>query len=319
MAKRRLAVIALALCLCICLLSCPAYAVSTADAQEMIDPEKACRLSIAYVCDGTAFAQLPVKLYKIADVSEDFQYSLTSPFAASGIDPNGVRTSGEWNVIRSTLESHIIANSITEDYSAFTDENGRAAFAALSPGIYLAVPELGISGDMQCVFDSALIALPGLGTDGLWQYQLAVTAKGSLLPPITPDEELSYKIIKLWKGDSGLKRPTQVEVEIFRNGESVDRVILSEETNWSYSWSAKDDGARWTVVERNVPAGYSATLEKVDTSFVLTNSYIPDSPPPTPGIPKTGDTSNLFLYTTMLYLSGMALVLLGVVLKKKRL
>ena len=310
-------IIAFLIYICLCLMPCASQAASTANATEMIVPSRSCTLTVSYGYNGTAFGELPVKLYQIADVSSDLQYTLTAPFAATGLTLNGIRTNSEWNVIRSTLESHIIANRVTEDRALVTGQNGQVCFENLKPGLYLAVPGLGVSGDVQCAFDAALVALPGLGTDGKWQYQQSVTAKGTPLPPINADEEISYKIVKLWKGDSRYKRPQKIEVEIFRNGESYELVTLSKDNFWSYSWTVKDDGAVWTVAERNVPSGYTATMEKRDMTFILTNTRIPNKP----GVsepPKTGDTSNVMLYMTLMYGSGILLVLLGILGKRRR-
>lgn len=231
---------------------------------------------------------------------------------------NGIQTNSEWNVIRSTLEAYIISNRITEDNASVTNQSGQVCFDDLKPGLYLAVPGTGIGDNLRCVFDAALVALPGLGTDGRLQDQVAVTAKGAPLPPIDADEEISYKILKLWKGDGGRsRRPQKIEVEIFRNGESYQTVTLSKDNLWSYTWTVKDDGATWTVAERNIPSGYTATMEKRDTTFVLTNTRTPDK---TIGDepPKTGDTSNVMLYMMFMYSSGILLVLLGIIGKKKR-
>ena len=114
MAKRRVAVIVFLLCLSLSWLPCYAQAASTADAKEPISPDKDCSLTIAYRYDGQSFSNHPVRLYKIADVSADFQYTLTAPFANSGLILNGVRSVSEWNVIRSTLETHILTDSIVD-------------------------------------------------------------------------------------------------------------------------------------------------------------------------------------------------------------
>lgn len=110
---------------------------------------------------------------------------------------------------------------------------------------------------------------------------------------------------------------------------------LSEDTHWSYTWTTKDDGANWMVVERNIPSGYAVTLEERTTTFILTNTLIddpppddppPDSPPPDevlpddplPESPKTGDSPHILLYTVLMYVSGVVLILLGITGKKKR-
>lgn len=317
MAKRRVAVIVLLLCLCLSWLPCYAQAASTADAKEPISPDKDCSLTIAYRYDGQSFSNHPVRLYKIADVSADFQYTLTAPFANSGLILNGVRSVSEWNVIRSTLETHILTYDVDADLIGVTDQDGQVCFQALKPGLYLAITEQVIQNDWIYAFDSALVALPGLGADGLWQYEVAVTSKSKAIPPAETDEEIEFKVLKLWKGDHGRSdRPESIEVEIFCNGASYQTVILSEENHWSYRWNAKDDGSVWMVVERNIPSGYTMTMEERERSFVLTNTFSQDNPDkPTP--PQTGDTSNIMLYFVLMIISGSMLIILGITGKRK--
>lgn len=316
MAKRRLGIIAFLLCLCLCLMPCAALAASTTDAKEPISTDKECSLTISYGYDGTAFPNQTVKLYKIADVSADFQYTLASPFAPSGLILNGIQTNGEWNVIRSTLEAYILANDTQPVASIVTNDAGNACFDSLKSGLYFASAVHVTQGDLNCVFASALIALPGLGANGLWQYQVAVSAKPEILPPIDSDEETELKILKLWRGEEDQNtRPKNIEVEIFRDGTSYEVVILSEENHWSYSWMVKNDGADWKVVERNIPSGYTMTVEQRESTFIITNTY-PDQPyPPSP---PTGDTSNILFYTILMYVSGSILIILGIAGKRKR-
>lgn len=319
MAERRVAVIAFLLC---CLMSLTPFCVqaaSTSDASEPIALDKDCSLTLSFVCNGSALEGVTVNLYRIADVSSDFQYTLTAPFASTDLILNGIQSSGEWNVIRSTLDAYILANGAEADVVAETDSTGRVLFDALKPGLYLAEVGLVAFDGSDYFFDSALVALPGLGTDGLWTYQVAVAPKSEIKPPIETDEEVELKVLKLWKGDDGKNtRPKSVEVEIFKDGTSYERVILSKENNWSYTWSAKKDGASWTVIERKVPTGYTMTVEKRETAFVLTNTYKPKDPDDPSDDPETGDTANIMLYVVLMIVSGGLLIVLGVTGKRNR-
>lgn len=318
MAKRRMGIIAFILCVCLYLIPCQAQAVSTEDAKEPISTNENCSLTISFCSGGIAFSELPVKLYKIADVSADYQYTLTSSFKKSNLILNGILTVGEWNVIRSTIETFILANDITADFNAETDFEGKVSFDALKSGLYLATTERVIQEETTYVFDSALIALPGLGADGLWQYQVDVTSKSEIIPPSEDDEEIELNVLKLWKGDSGSSsRPTTIEVEIFRNGTSYQTVKLSEDKHWAYTWSAKNDGSEWKVVERNIPTGYTMTIEERETSFVLTNTLNLDNPN-VPDVPQTGDTSNIMLWVILMIVSGSMLIILGITGKRNR-
>ena len=316
MAKRKYAIIAILLCCCFYLLPIYAQASSTADAAAPIDPETICSLSLSYQYDGTPFGNVPVSLYKIADVSSDFQYTLTPLFASSGLILNGIQTSSEWNVIRYTLEAHILAQSIAPTVVSKTDIDGNVHFETLKTGLYLAIVGQVVQEDLRCYFDSALVSLPGLDVYGQWQYQVSAAAKGEALPPEDTDQELQFKVLKLWKGDENrTDRPVSIEVEIFCNGSSYQTVVLSEENNWSFAWTAKDDGSTWMVVERNIPDGYTMQLEERGTSFILTNVRKSDTPD-TPKPPTTGDTSRVLLYLIMMILSGSVLMIIGIIRKE---
>lgn len=320
MVTRKMGIIALLFCFCLSLMPPYAQAASTADAKEPIVTDRECTLSVCYGYEDTVFSGQTVQLYQVADVSSGGQYTLTNAFAASELILNGIQTNGEWNVIRSTLETHIVADYIAPTQTVTTDTNGQAQFARLNPGLYLVSAVEVAQDDLSCSFDSTLVALPGLDTDGLWQYEVTVSAKPQVLPPVQPDETLQFTVLKLWKGDENHSdRPTSIEVEIFRDGISVETVVLSSDNQWSYSWTAKDDGASWKVIERNVPTGYTMTVEQRESTFLLTNTKVPENPDqPTPKPPSTGDTANIMFYTILLYASGTMLLLMGIAGKRKR-
>ena len=351
MARRRIGIVGFLLCLCLYLMPYSALAVSTADATQSLSPNTPCSLTLSYTRNETAILDANVKLYQIADLSAEAQFSLTSSFLPTNLILNGIQSTEDWDIVRTTLESHILANSITADFTAVTDHTGQVQWSNLQAGLYLAVIE-GVS-----YFDPVLISLPGLDANGHWQYQLTVTPKPGAFPPAPPSPppsektEVQFKVLKLWKGETDeAERPKSIEVEIFRNGSSHQTVVLSEENLWSYTWTAESDGSDWMVVERNVPEGYSVSVEETTTAFILTNIYLSDDPPsddppsdnppsenppsgppsedilddgnpPTdyvsPDVPETGDTPHLLLYTVLMYASGIALILLGITGKKK--
>ncbi len=312
MAKRRMAVIVVLMCVCVWLIPPYAMAASTTDAVEPIDVNQECSLTLSYAHDGTVVADAAVKLYQIAEVSADFQYAAVEPFGSYGLALNGIKSNDEWNVVRSTLEAHITADKIAPDQTAKTDSEGLVCFKALKPGLYLAV--VGVT-EQPFFFDSALVSLPSLGADGMWQYQVEVASKAEILPPSVQEKE--RKILKLWKGDEGKgNRPQSIEVELFRDGTSYKKVLLSQENNWSYRWTAKEDGTKWSVIERTIPSGYTMTVEERGDTFVLTNTYTPKNPDPPSKSPQTGDSFNVMFYVLLMILSGSMLMILGIIGKR---
>lgn len=316
---KRIGIIAFLLCFCVFLMPQNVYAVSTTNAQEEILTDKECSLTITYNCDSNAFSQLPVRLYKIAQVSNDYQYTLTSSFKGSALLLNGIRTTDEWNTIRSTLESYILANNIQADYTANTDELGNADFKSLKPALYLAITENTVKDETTYIFDSALVALPSLNEQGTWQYVCAVNAKSQIIPPTDEEKEIQLKVLKLWKDDNTTQeRPKSVEIEIFKNGTSYQKVTLSVDNNWTYNWAVIDDGSDWKVVERNIPSEYTVTIEERGTSFVVTNTLISDITDSSSS-PHTGESHNVMLYVTLMFLIGIILIALGCAGKRKSL
>lgn len=317
MINKKIGILVFLLCFCFHLMPYHVLAVSTSDAVEPIIPGNECSLTVSYCHGEMVFSDVRVKLYRIAEVSADLRYTLTQPFETSGLILNEIKTAGEWNVVRSTLEAYILAYNIPPELTSVTNEDGQVCFEELRTGMYLAIVSQVTQEDLHCRFDSALIALPGLGPDGRWQYQVSVNAKGEVLPPVDPDEEVELKVLKLWRGDEGQNdRPKNIEVEIYCDGSSYKTVILSEENHWAYSWSAMDDGSSWTVVERNVPQGYTMTVEERESTFVLTNTRTPTDPDEPGDPPQTGDTSNILLYILLMVASGILLIILGITGKK---
>ena len=182
----------------------------------------------------------------------------------------------------------------------------------------MAITDNVIKDETIYIFDSSLVALPTLAEGGVWQYSAAVNAKSQMIPPVEADEETKLKILKLWKGDSATKdRPESVEIEIFRNGTSYQTVTLSNENNWTYNWTVKNDGSEWMVAEKNKPSKYTVTIERRENTFVVTNTRI-GAITDSPSAPQTGESHNVMLYVIFMILCGSLLIAVGYAGKRKR-
>lgn len=308
----KIRILTILLAACILLLPVTVYAYSTTDAKDPISLTEECSLSLDYALGEVAFADVAVKLYKVATVSQDYQYTITQDFAPVELRLNGIKSQSEWDTVRSTLESYIAANNIAATAEAVSDETGKVRFEKLETGLYY-VPAVTATDNGFCYyFASAIVSLPNLDGEGNWNYSVAVNTKPDVRPPASGD--LEYKILKLWQGDGEHERPQEVTVDIIKDNKVVKTVVLSAENNWNYIWYAADDGSIWTVAERDVAPGYTVTIKKSATTFSIINSY--DKNPPGP--PPTGDTSNIGLYILLIGVSGIGLVLAGLQLKDKK-
>ncbi len=88
-----------------------------------------------------------------------------------------------------------------------------------------------------------------------------------------PDKETEdYDVYKIWDDGSSADRPEQVVIELLREGEVYDTVVLNEKNDWHKTWYDLDADAYWNVREKNVPAGYTADVSKKGTTFLVTNT-----------------------------------------------
>lgn len=301
------------LILTICLLLIPytVYALSTDQAKEPIDSDALCTLTLNYTSSEAALPSLAVDVYRVAEVSPDFRYSLTSPFADSGLILNGLLSQSEWNTVRTTLDSYVAANGVSPSATVATDENGTAVFDELATGLYYVAPQTVTVDGFRYYFASTVISLPDLKEDGNWNYEITANPKPDVRPPSSTD--LEYRVLKLWKGGEEETRPTEVTVDLLKDGTVVRTVTLSAENGWSYSWFAADDGSLWTVAEQNVPEGYTVTVEQNETVYTVVNTLESSDDS---SIPETGDTGSAGYIILFLCAAGIILVLLG--MQRKR-
>lgn len=291
----------------LCLVLCSLATSFSAVAIEPVVPETPVSLSLTYKHDETVFQGLDVKIYRVADIAPNSLFGLVEPFFEYPLAVNTVKSQSEWNQIAETVYAYVVADSIAPTVSAVTDENGKAQFENLQTGLYLVEGQRMDYEKGYCSFDSFMLVLPGYEEDGTWNYAVEANPKSAYTQ--TQPDDIEYSILKLWK-DAGHEtaRPASVAVKLYKNGELVENITLSADNNWSYTWTASDDGAVWTVVEENVAKGYTVTTENKDNTFVITNTYSKNPPPPV-----TGDTFNLGIYVIAAVIAGLGLIILGVV------
>lgn len=309
--KRKTEGIIALLCFAVLLLSASmaVCADSTADAVERAELRTDCRLEITYASGDTAFAEQDIRLWHVADLTADKQYTLTGSFADYPVAVTGTSSQTEWDEMTVTLNAYILADGIAADRSAMTDENGTVAFEELTAGMYLVGSVRTENAGKAVVFESFMVAVPGVAENGEWLYHVAAKPKMS---ENTPSKgEVNYKVTKIWK-DNGKNRPDSIEVDINRDGVWRQTVTLSHENDWMYSWKTVDDGSVWSVTEKRVPNGYKVGIQKNGDTFTIINaSYTPDEKSP-----NTGDTPDMIPYFLLMGLSGTAMVILCLIHRK---
>ena len=288
-----------------------AFAV-TVNAANPIEPDRPASLTVQYTFKDTNFADLEINTYRIAEVFEDGTYALCDGFDHLQINIYGITEQSEWKAIAYTLASYIDADHIAPTYSATTDKDGCAVFENIKTGMYLTTEKKVVNGEEHITFENFITAVPSPSDEGEHLYDIKAFPKYSSYTP--SKNEVEYKLIKQWK-DTGVAdlRPQTVTVDILKDGELHSSVTLSPENNWSYFWKATDDGSVWQAVERNISKDYLVTVEKAGYTFTVTNTctQAPEN------APQTGNTASYMPYLIIMSFSGLCIVLVALILKRK--
>jgi hypothetical protein len=169
----------------------------------------------------------------------------------------------------------------------------------LNPGVYLCEAHQKIEEDGGVyTIDPLLVSLPEVEEDGTTVYDADIYPK---INYTDLEEGKDFTVIKVWKDsetasgttgsteedaevqdgqDADTGRPSQIEVQLLKDGEIYDTVKLNAANNWRYTWTELDETAEWTAVEKEVPDSYTVetTLEDNNSRLVITNT---ENPTPT--------------------------------------
>ena len=98
--------------------------------------------------------------------------------------------------------------------------------------------------------------------------------------------------------------------------------MLNAANNWRYIWENLDDRSTWTLVEEKVD-GYTVSITREGVTFVVTNTYVPETPntpPPTepgkPDQPSLPQTGQLWWPVPLLLVGGLLLVVIGLIRRR---
>ena len=91
-------------------------------------------------------------------------------------------------------------------------------------------------------------------------------------------EKLNVKVTKVWSPNT-VGHPSSVQVQLKRDGEVEDTVMLTAMDGWIHEWEGLEPGYTWTVDEDPVPNNYSKVVTgNVKDGFVIENTYNPPAP-----------------------------------------
>lgn len=262
-----------------------------------------------------------VSLYRVGNLNSEGGCVLTESMQDYAVDVHA--TGSDASEAARALEAFLIRDKVKPSAEKESDENGSAGFYGLELGLYLvSCNDIG-SGTEMNVFSPILISLPAL-LDGEWRYDVSTNVKWEL-----QNGQTYCKVKKVWAGENAV--PEAVTVQLLKDGTVYDEQLLSEDNNWSYTWSELPEDNRWIVIEKNIPEGYTLGLS-VD-GFVYTLKNTSDSGEPgyeedegdweeyeeEPGDEEESDkaeklpqTGQMWWPVPVLVMVGLVLILIGV-------
>ena len=267
-------------------------------------------IKVTYRDGDVVFPDLEIHAYRVADYDSYSYFTVDSTFASYPINVTDVKSQQEWRDLANTLTGYIYADQIPSDCMIITDEEGVVIMDNMEVGLYLVLGVNAKDGNTVYTFDPFFVYLPQRDESGNLDFSVEVFPKYSLYVP-----KIDYSVVKLWK-DNGT-HPKEVEIEIYCDGILWSAQTLNRENQWSFSWQADDDGAKWTVVEKNVPTGYTVSVSEKNGIFSVVNTLDEEDPPEDPPIIDSGDRSSIGLYAMLMCISGFLLLVLGVYYGRK--
>ncbi len=265
------------------LLPTKAYAAGAIDLNQNVT------LTLQYEHDGEPISGILVDLYHVADVNEYAEFTLAGDFKDDPVQVNNLSANG-WKLLAETLKGYTEWDKRKALDSGETDANGTLSFPnaqeSLKPGLYLVVGKTLTKDGYSYKTEPFLVSLPNLDNDSnSWSYDVTAEPKYTReeLPPSPPDETVSRKVMKVWKNDVEKLRPQEVIIQLLKDGEVYDTVMLNETNDWGHTWDKlpkyNKDGSKvdWSVTEKAVD-DYTVLIEKTGITFTVTNTYSPDEP-----------------------------------------
>ena len=281
---------------------CVSLLVMTAGAYERVDVSRKTSLTLSYVDSERSFpiSNMNLRLYKVAGMSDAVRFTVTEDFKDASVFQDGSFSlddmdAEKWAALANTLAAFVASDrdaatpdspAITPAASGATDTKGAVKFENLQVGLYLVVGDRLADGRYTYTPTPFLLTLPTLDTArDTWLYD--VTAENKFGRDYDPPSAsyVSRNVVKVWEDDEDAEedRPSEVTVQLLRDGKEYDTVTLNESNNWKHSWTRLNARYDWQLVELDVPENYTVLVEQTGNTFVVTNTHteeIPDDDPP---------------------------------------
>ncbi len=278
-----------------------------ADAAGPVSQDRPVQLTVMLRCGKKSLPGAQIRIYQICDM--DASGKLT-PLDAYGAYADTLDIRGEnaarWQEAAGIIEEYIRSQKqIQPTDQALTDAEGKASFPSpdreLPHGLYL-VESIRHRYEDHIYSASAFFVMLPSAASGDWDYSVSAEAKAE-----ETEKVISLQVIKQWEDEYWeSKRPSHIQVILYRDELPYETITLPHKGQWSYRWEALSAEHSWWVGEVPVE-GYETEIYRNGNTFLIKNICKPTGPED-PTLPQTGQ---IWWPIPLLLMAGVLLILGG--------
>ena len=184
-------ILRLALCL---LVLCALFLAPICAQADTLDTSRYSRFQISFQHRGKPVVGSTFKLYRVAKMNNDLEFTPYAPFDSMGIDFSKLETAEDWDELAEQLEMEIASDrSIAPLLTVKTDSKGETPWIKNMKGLYLIVGTPGLSGGFLLEPQPVMVTFP-LRVDQDkwdWDYEFVVHPKAAPLPTPSPTPSMT--------------------------------------------------------------------------------------------------------------------------------
>lgn len=233
-------------------------------------------------------------IYRVGSRTEE-GFELDGDFSDYQVDLSDLLTDSNRKAAAKTLENYAVLDKIVPLSSGKTDDRGVVRFENLVPGLYL------ISGEELVIEDTTYTPTTYLIEIGVSGQSVDIDAYPKIISSEKNPEEIDYILKGFWRDEDGedIVDASPIKVEIYKNNELFDTVILDKTNNWTHSWKGTQDD-EWRVKEIEIPDNITVVYDSNERQFVVVNTPSSEEPPvtTTTTITSSDDTTTTTTTTT---------------------
>lgn len=233
--------------------------------------EKKGSVSVLFHHETYPVADSQFKVYRIADEING-KYFLRGDFTKYPVSLETL-TSDTLGGIANALSAYAARDSVKPYAEGKTNTRGRVVFSDLEKGLYLIVGSAVTEKNKIYTPQPFIVSVPFTDENGNKLYNISAEPKYDVHDKNTNGNTVDRSVRKLWRNDTANKRPESITVQLLRNGEIYDEIILNVSNNWSHTWKDLEASYTWQITEKTVSANYTVSFERQNTTFILTNTY----------------------------------------------